>query len=177
MKRSHVALTFIALSSIAMLAGCTTTSPSQSQPAAPTPQTVSAGSPVRVASDGSTQFLEDAHGYAVYVFAADSPNHSNCSGACLVYWPAVPAPAKLPTHVAGETGTLGVLTRTDGTRQLTINGWPLYTYAADSAPGMSNGQGVKASGGLWWLVDPAGQHLTSQLGATTSTKSTTRGGY
>lgn len=60
------------------------------------------------------------------------------------------------------TGTLGSITRTDGTRQLTIDGLPLYTYAGDSKPGSTAGQGVNGSGGLWWAVSPAGTAITSR---------------
>jgi predicted lipoprotein with Yx(FWY)xxD motif len=46
-------------------------------------------------------------------------------------------------------GTLGVITRSDGSKQATWNGHPLYTYAGDTAPGMAKGNGKNLSGGVW----------------------------
>ena len=52
---------------------------------------------------------------------------------------------------------LGVLTRTDGTRQVMYNGMPLYYYNADPNVGDTNGQ-------LRWqrLVYRASQHHYDQ---------------
>jgi predicted lipoprotein with Yx(FWY)xxD motif len=105
--------------------------------------------------------LVDSKGRTVYVFMADKPGVSNCTGQCLQYWPAVVAPKKLPTSLPGVTGKLGVIKRTDnGTRQLTINGWPLYLFAGDTAKGMINGQGSNGGGALWWVVGPNGKKIT-----------------
>ena len=106
------------------------------------------------------EILVDAKGRTVYVFMADSPGTSTCTGQCLDYWPAVVAPAKLPAPASGVTGKLGSITRDDGTRQLTINGWPLYTYAGDTKAGMTSGQGSSGSGAKWWVVSPAGKKIT-----------------
>ena len=38
----------------------------------------------------------------------------------------------------------------DGTEQATCNGWPLYTFAQDSAPGDVTGQD---SGEKWYVLD------------------------
>ena len=40
--------------------------------------------------------LVDAKGRSVYLFEADKPNMSNCSGACLSIWPALSATGKAP---------------------------------------------------------------------------------
>ena len=50
---------------------------------------------------------------------------------------------------SGATGTLGTITRADGTVQAIYDGHPLYTYAGDSAPGQNRGNGLNLSGGLW----------------------------
>jgi predicted lipoprotein with Yx(FWY)xxD motif len=126
---------------------------------------VATGALVGTASTSVGSVLVDAQGKAVYVFAADSPGHSNCTGSCLSYWPPVPAPTTLPPPPADVTARLGVLKRADGIRQLTVNGWPLYTYTGDTAPGTTAGQGVAASGGQWWVVSPSGDQVTSTTGA------------
>jgi predicted lipoprotein with Yx(FWY)xxD motif len=54
------------------------------------------------------------------------------------------------------TGTLGVITRPDGTMQATYDGHPLYTYVADNAPGQNKGNGLNLSGGLWYEMTVSG---------------------
>ena len=60
------------------------------------------------------------------------------------------------TGGVGITGTLGTITRPDGTTQATYDGHPLYTYAGDSAPGQNKGNGLNASGGLWYEMTVSG---------------------
>jgi predicted lipoprotein with Yx(FWY)xxD motif len=52
----------------------------------------------------------------------------------------------------------GTTTRTDGTVQVTYNGWPLYYYEKDKAPGDVTGQDV---GGVWYVVSAAGEQVTT----------------
>lgn len=58
-------------------------------------------------------------------------------------------------------GKLGVLHRSGGVSQVTINGHPLYTYAGDHATGGANGQGIKSFGGTWMTLAGSGQPNTS----------------
>jgi predicted lipoprotein with Yx(FWY)xxD motif len=51
---------------------------------------------------------------------------------------------------------LGVTVRKDGKHQVTYNGHPLYAYVGDTAAGKTSGEGLDLSGGLWWVVSPAG---------------------
>jgi len=67
----------------------------------------------------------------------------------LKFWPIVPGPATAGT---GVTGTLGVIT-TNGVKQATYDGHPLYTYVGDTAPGRSR-QRPSSLGGLWWVMTP-----------------------
>jgi predicted lipoprotein with Yx(FWY)xxD motif len=92
-------------------------------------------------------------GSAVYVFDKDVPGSgaSACSGTCANLWPAVTTTSAGP-QVDGVTGTVGTITRDGGTKQLTLDGHPLYTYAGDS-PGQVSGEGVN---GIWWVVSPSG---------------------
>lgn len=127
---------------------------------------------VKTASSPVGTILVDAKGRTIYMFAADSKGKSACDAACLEYWPAVIAPASLPASVPGVAGKLGVLKRAGGVRQLTINGWPLYTYKGDTSKGAISGQGVDASGAKWWVVAPSGARIT-KMPASTSTGSST----
>jgi predicted lipoprotein with Yx(FWY)xxD motif len=107
--------------------------------------------------------LVDANGKTLYAFAADSPGKSNCTDACLQYWPAAKASGTV-SHSSDVTAKLATIKRSDGTTQLTVNGWPVYTYAADSGPGKATGQGANLSGGRWWVVAPSGAQIKSGAG-------------
>jgi Secreted repeat of unknown function len=52
--------------------------------------------------------------------------------------------------------------RTGGTTEVTYHGHPLYYYAADSKPGDTNGQGVKAFGAEWYVLSPAGDKVEKE---------------
>jgi len=105
--------------------------------------------------------LVDGKGRTVYEFANDKGGQSTCTGGCAANWPFVPAPASLPTSLPAVTGELGTTTHADGARQLTIAGHPVYTFAGDSAPGQTNGQGITLDGGLWTVASPAGAPVTN----------------
>ena len=95
---------------------------------------------------GNVTVLTTAKGLTVYTFAADSPGKSNCYGDCAAYWPPVTGS---PSAAPGIPGTFGTTTRTDGTKQVTWNGHPLYTYVADGGPGQAKGNNLNLNGGLW----------------------------
>ena len=135
------------------------------------------GNTVAVKSIGSEQVLVNSQGMTLYWFAIDTPTKSNCSGQCVVYWPVVKGPL---TAGSGVTGTLGVITRSDGTKQATYLGHPLYTYVGDKSPGQATGNGKNLSGGLWWEMTVSGSTPPATagagVGATATPKSTSGGG-
>jgi len=142
---------------------------------------VTAGALVGTVTTPLGTILVGANGRVLYAFAADKPGTSNCTGSCLTYWLPVVAPATLPAGPAGVSATLGVIMRADGTHQLTVNGWPAYTYTGDSSPGTTNGQGKNLNGGLWWILSPAGTQIkssgTSSTPAPSASKSSAGGGW
>jgi predicted lipoprotein with Yx(FWY)xxD motif len=171
-----------ATAAVTMLAACSSTSQSGgagggTHPTA-APSATAGAAPASVASSALGSILVDNKGKTIYFFAIDSPNHSACTGTCLQYWPIVAAPATIPTSVPGVTAPLGSLTRADGMKQLTIAGLPAYTFSGDSAPGMTSGQDKNLSGGLWWVVSPAGTAIKSSAGSSSSApRSSSGGGY
>ncbi len=96
--------------------------------------------------------LVDGQGRTLYTYANDASGVSNCSGTCAQNWPPLTIVAgNTPTAGTGVTGTLAVITRADGSSQVTYNGKPLYYYKGDANPGDSNGQGI---GSVWYAATP-----------------------
>ncbi len=169
--RLRLAMVAGAVSAIGVLAACSSSSNSGSGSQTSAAAQGAGSAPVSVTSSPLGSILVDSQGKTIYFFAPDSPNHSTCNGTCLQYWPIVSAPATLPTSVSGVTAKLGSLTRSDGSHQLTVAGLPVYTYVGDSGPGTTKGQGLNLSGGLWWVVSPAGTPVTSSASSSSSTSS------
>lgn len=99
--------------------------------------------------------VTDQDGWVLYRFDKDSadPPQSNCVDKCAQVWP--PALTDGNPQLRGVSGDkISTITRQDGTRQITIGGWPVYRYIGDRKPGQWKGQGV---GGTWFVVDPNGK--------------------
>jgi len=96
----------------------------------------------------------DGKGMTAYFYDEDvkGSGKSTCSGGCASAWPAIESDAAKPA-VSGVTGEVGTITGVDGKLQVTVDGRPIYTYAADAKPGDVAGQGV---GGVWYVVNPDG---------------------
>jgi predicted lipoprotein with Yx(FWY)xxD motif len=99
--------------------------------------------------------VADSKGRTVYLYTKDTQHSptSTCTGSCATSWPPVPAGTGTPTVKGIDQSLVGSITRSDGSKQLTLAGWPLYEFAADTAPGDATGQG---KGGVWFAVTPTG---------------------
>jgi predicted lipoprotein with Yx(FWY)xxD motif len=98
--------------------------------------------------------LVDQNGMTLYMFTNDTQGAgtSACSGACAALWPALTASS--PTAGTGvDASKLGTITLSDGTTQVTYNGWPLYLYSKDTKAGDTTGQGFKS---IWYVIAPSG---------------------
>jgi predicted lipoprotein with Yx(FWY)xxD motif len=147
--------------------GGSATSPS---PAATSAAAASAGTALGTTKVAGATLLANSKGFVLYWFAPDTPTQSKCNGSCATYWPPVPAPA---TAMAGVSGKIGEITRSDGAKQATYNGHPLYTYAGDTKPGEAKGNGLNASGGLWHDIVLSGKAAPTPK----KSKSSSSGGY
>jgi predicted lipoprotein with Yx(FWY)xxD motif len=104
--------------------------------------------------------LVDGAGHALYLFEADNGTTSNCYGQCAQVWPPMLVGATAPTPSGDvQAALLGTTTRTDGTKQVTYNGHPLYYFMGDKAAGDAHGQGINRFGGGWYVVDPTGNKI------------------
>ena len=122
---------------------------------------------VAVANDPALgSILVGPGGLALYVFANDAPGVSNCNDGCAELWLPLTLEAGVdPTGGVQVTGTLGVVVRVDGARQVTVMDRPLYYYSLDTASGQTLGQGV---GGVWSVVSPSGEAQTAAAGTGSS---------
>ena len=121
-----------------------------------------------------TTVLTNSAGFTLYWFVPDTSTTSKCTGSCATYWPPVKGPA---TAMSGVTGTLGTITRSDGTTQATYDGHPLYTYVGDTAPGLAKGNGLNLSGGLWYEMTVSGATPAAGAGTSPSASASSMGGY
>lgn len=151
---------------VAVIAGAcgSSTKSATSAPAATTPSTStaaptpSAGTKVSVASvDGLGPVLVNAQGKVLYIFVPDNAKKVTCVGGCAAVWP----PLKLSGSKAVGSGSvkdslLGADPDPSGGKVVTYAGWPLYTYVADTGPGMATGQAKNLNGGLWYVISPSG---------------------
>lgn len=72
--------------------------------------------------------LAEANGQVVYTYAHDTKGGTpTCTGSCSDIW--VPVTG-VPKTALGESfpGTFGLVARSDGSKQMTYNGYPLYTF-------------------------------------------------
>ena len=119
------------------------------------------------------KIVVDADGYTLYRHKGDTddPMASTCNGECAVAWPPVPA-----IDSAGSQGlTVNVTNfkREDGTVQSSLDCWPLYRFAKDTAPGQVNGHG--GADGTFFAVTPDGKFANN--GKPIATTTTDGNGY
>ena len=138
----------------AVLAACSSSGTSSSSgggTSTASPAAATAGS-LKTATIGGATVLTNAKGFTLYSFAPDTPTKSNCNGTCAQFWP----PVKGPATASGVKGTFGTIKRSDGSTQATFDGHPLYTFAADTAPGQAKGNGLNEQGGVWHEITTSG---------------------
>jgi predicted lipoprotein with Yx(FWY)xxD motif len=162
-----LAVAVLAVAACASSSSSSTSAPATTAPAAGSSASAS-GTTLQTRTISGTAVVTNSAGFTLYWFAPDTSTTSKCTGSCATYWPPVKAPA---TKGSGVTGTLGTITRSDGSTQVTYNGHPLYTYVGDTAPGENKGNGQNLSGGKWYEVTVSGAAPAA------STSPSSAGGY
>jgi predicted lipoprotein with Yx(FWY)xxD motif len=150
-----------------------TAAPSVAAPSTAASPSAAAESPSASASAGASQASEDyplktatvsagktltgEDGKTLYFFKADTKGSgkSTCNADCATNWPPYTLEAdETLEQGADDTGTVTMITRDDGTKQVAYNGWPLYYFKGDAAAGDANGQNINAFGGIWVIGAP-----------------------
>jgi predicted lipoprotein with Yx(FWY)xxD motif len=115
----------------------------------------------------SVTILTNAQGMTLYYLKPDTATKSACSGACAGNWPPLLFTGSgSPTSASTLSGTLSVVADANG-QQVEYNGHPLYRFASDTAPGQTNGEGIK---GVWFVA-------TTTLPVQSAPQSTPASGY
>jgi predicted lipoprotein with Yx(FWY)xxD motif len=129
-------------------------------PAGSTARAAAAPAVLTVRSTSLGKIVVGHAGRTVYIYDVDhkGTHTSACTGPCRQAWPRVTfkGTASTKIKVAGVTGKVGSIAAGKGTRQVTLNGWPLYYYAGDAKAGQVKGQGLD---GIWWVVRANGSHV------------------
>jgi predicted lipoprotein with Yx(FWY)xxD motif len=104
------------------------------------------------------RILFDGRGRALYAFTRDRRGgRSRCYSACAKAWPVYFAKGRALAGKGVRQSLIGTTRRSDGRRQITYNGRPLYYYVGDKSPGQILCQNVNGFGGTWLVVHPNGQ--------------------
>jgi predicted lipoprotein with Yx(FWY)xxD motif len=157
-----------------LIAGCgssgTTTTTKASSPTASTAaQSTPAPASTTPTSSASTGMLiATKHGklgtilaagpkrMTVYLFEADAGHASACTGVCAKAWPPVTTTGEPKVGGSAVAADLGTITRSEGVKQVTYKGHPLYFFEKDGDAGDAYGQSVKAFGASWYVLEPSG---------------------
>ena len=172
----------VGAATVVLAAACASSGSSSSTPATGVSASSAAGgsgsgaTTITTATASGTTFLTDGSGKAVYLWVKDSGGQSACSGACASAWPPVMATGTVTASGSAQASDLGSITRSDGVKQVTYNGHPLYYFVGDSGAGQATGQGSDNFGAKWWLVSPAGSDVTASVTSFTPGSSGSAGG-
>jgi predicted lipoprotein with Yx(FWY)xxD motif len=101
-------------------------------------------------------YLVNQSGFALYYFSDDgsASGVSTCYDDCASQWPPFYAQTiTVPDSL--NTADFASITRTDGSKQTTFKGWPLYFSSRDKAAGDIFGNGQEDN--RWHIVDPKEQ--------------------
>jgi predicted lipoprotein with Yx(FWY)xxD motif len=105
------------------------------------------------------KILTDREGHVVYLFEKDRNGKSACYGSCARFWPPVSTKGK-PIAAGGVNASkLGTTKRRNGTSQVTYAGHPLYYFKGDTKPSQANGEGSKAFGAEWYVLNARGRKV------------------
>jgi predicted lipoprotein with Yx(FWY)xxD motif len=126
---------------------------------------------ITTGSSSAGTVLTNGSGRAVYLWVMDTGDMSQCSGACAGAWPPVTTTGTVTAAGSAKPSDLGTITRSDGTKQVTYDGHPLYYFSGDSGAGTASGQGSDSFGAKWWLVAPSGGDVTASVSSFTASAS------
>jgi predicted lipoprotein with Yx(FWY)xxD motif len=147
------------------VAGCGSAGGSNVKSPAPPKTANGQSATVGVANENVGKILVNSRGRTLYLFRGDSGPKSTCTGACAVDWPPLRATGKPTVGSGANASIVATSARSDGKRQVTYNGHPLYLFSGDQKAGDTNGQGVSAFGDRWYVLSSSGDEITTAAGS------------
>jgi predicted lipoprotein with Yx(FWY)xxD motif len=122
--------------------------------------------------------LVNGQGRTLYLLSSEKGGKITCTDAngCTKLWPDTELPKGMTAATAGrgiQASLLGTAKGDGGDLYVTYNGWPLYTFAGDSGPGVARGQGITSFGGTWYALTTDGNPV---MGHAPSSPSPSSGG-
>lgn len=131
---------------------------------------------------GVGTILVNGQGQTLYLLTSEKGGKITCAGGngCTKIWPEITLPRGTTAAKAGSgvmSSLLGTVEDASGNLEVTYNGWPLYTYAADSGPGVAHGQGIATFGGTWYALNASGDPVTGKSQPSGSSSSSGSGGH
>lgn len=114
------------------------------------------GKHIEIVDSQYGRVVADGKGEALYLFDKEGGPQSKCYGACAEAWPPVLTKGRPQASDGAKQRLLGTTVRSDGRRQVTYAGHPLYYYVDDS-PGTILCHDVEEFGGTWLVVEPNGR--------------------
>jgi predicted lipoprotein with Yx(FWY)xxD motif len=117
------------------------------------------GTTIKLTKTKRGKILTNSRGFTLYMFSRDKKGTDACVKIrdCTTFWPIVTTKAAPIAGAGVRKSLLGTITLAHGKRQVTYNGWPLYTYLGDPGPRSIQFIGIKSTGGYWWALSAAGQ--------------------
>jgi predicted lipoprotein with Yx(FWY)xxD motif len=105
------------------------------------------------------EVLTNGAGFPLYVFQPDHRRAVTCQGSCAAIWPPIftSADQRTMSGPGVQASLLGSDPSSGKRAVVTYNGWPLYGYVSDMAPGVATGQGLNLNGGYWYVIQPDGK--------------------
>ena len=103
---------------------------------------------IKTSSTG-VNYLTDDKGMTLYYYTLDTNGQSACYGPCATAWPLF-NPDSISVADGLDASAFSYVTRSDGTRQVAYNGWPLYYWVNDKQPGDMTGEDVHH---VWYIVE------------------------
>ena len=157
MRSMNVKFAAVAAVAAIALAACSSSSKSGT-PAATTPPTQASPTTTAGGSSGATgtatvklatvtvkgkseKVLVDSTGHVLYVDENDKPGAPACTKGCLAIWPPLKSTGTITVGPGLTASKYTTVTASDGTKQVAVNGSPLYTFAGKPA-GDASGQDI-----------------------------------
>jgi predicted lipoprotein with Yx(FWY)xxD motif len=164
MNRGWILLALMALGAVGFLLGAGSIALSATR----------TGATVNLGKTKLGPILVNSKGRTLYAFQKDKNGKSSCSGSCAMFWPPLLSHGKPTAGSGAKASLLGTTRRSNGSRQVTYNRHPLYTYTLDKKAGQTKGEGILAFGAKWYAVSAKGTVVIKKSTTTTTTTTTCR---